>query len=110
VWARAPPRDFTSALKRRQLGAWVATLAGRCGRKRKTTLFRSNLAERRRISANLWPEPRHPADGWGANRKDQLERMLRGLVRAGRLPIGFAQRSIARDWVAAYRKFVVGAE
>jgi hypothetical protein len=59
---------------------------------------------------NLWPEPRRSPDGWGADRKDELERVLHGLVCAGRLPLALAQRAIAWDWIAAYRQFVIGAE
>jgi hypothetical protein len=50
---------------------------------------------------NLWPEP-----GASPNRKDRLEGRLRRLICAHRLSLGAAQQAIARDWVAAYRRFV----
>ncbi len=57
---------------------------------------------------NLWPEPRRPADGWNAEMKDGLERVLNRQVCDGRLPLVEAQRAIAGDWTVAYRRFVVG--
>ena len=55
---------------------------------------------------NLWPEPRTSPDGWGADRKDELEFALNQLVCAGRLPLREAQRAMATDWIAAYRRYV----
>jgi hypothetical protein len=55
---------------------------------------------------NLWPEPRTSPDGWGADRKDELELALNQLVCSGRLPLREAQRAIATDWIAAYRYYV----
>ncbi len=56
--------------------------------------------------ANLWPEPRHSADGWNANRKDGLERVLNRNVCSGKLALAEAQQAIAQDWTAAYTRFV----
>jgi hypothetical protein len=47
--------------------------------------------------------------GWGADRKDELEWVLNRLVCAGRLPLHEAQRAIATDWIAAYRRYVGSA-
>jgi hypothetical protein len=56
--------------------------------------------------ANLWPEPY--AGRWGARTKDVLENRLHELVCSGRLALRKAQRIEARDWVAAYRRYVGG--
>jgi hypothetical protein len=56
---------------------------------------------------NLWPEPY--AGRWGAGTKDVLENRLHGLVCEGRLALASAQRQEARDWVAAYRRYVGSA-
>ena len=56
---------------------------------------------------NLWPEPY--AGRWGARTKDVLENRLHDLVCEGRLTLRSAQRQEARDWVAAYRKYVGSA-
>lgn len=57
---------------------------------------------------NLWPEcyeiDAHNAE-WGAHKKDRLENRLHREVCAGRLDLGEAQRSIARDWIALYRQY-----
>jgi hypothetical protein len=53
---------------------------------------------------NLWPEPY--AGRWGARTKDVLENRLHELVCDGSLSLASAQRHEARDWVAAYRKYV----
>ena len=56
--------------------------------------------------ANLWPEPY--AGRWGARTKDVLENRLHELVCSGRLALPTAQRIEARNWVAAYRRYVGG--
>jgi hypothetical protein len=53
---------------------------------------------------NLWPQPYRGSE-WTANVKDALEDHLRELVCSGKLSLADAQRDIATDWVAAYRKY-----
>jgi hypothetical protein len=53
---------------------------------------------------NLWPQ-RYAARVWHAGVKDQLEDLLPRLVCEGRVDLRTAQREIAGDWVAAYRKY-----
>ncbi|HZZ21119.1 MAG TPA: hypothetical protein VFE60_00345 [Roseiarcus sp.] len=58
--------------------------------------------------ANLWPEPRRWIEPvWNAERKDELEWVLRDLVCSGQLDVVVAQRAIAEDWVSAYRKYLL---
>lgn len=54
---------------------------------------------------NLWPQP-YAGTPWNAHVKDRLENRLHELVCAGRLPLDAAQRAIAADWIAAYRKYI----
>ncbi len=54
---------------------------------------------------NLWPES-YDSQPWNAHLKDHLENTLHRLVCSGRIGLGEAQRMIATDWVAAYRKYV----
>ena len=54
--------------------------------------------------ANLWPEPY--AGRWGARTKDALENRLHDLVCSGAIRLRAAQRIEARNWVAAYRRYV----
>ncbi len=52
---------------------------------------------------NLWPQPyRHVV--WNAYVKDELERHLRRLVCRGALDLETAQRELAGDWIAAYKR------
>jgi hypothetical protein len=50
---------------------------------------------------NLWPEP-----GTSPNPKDSLENRLHRLVCAGQIKLAAAQLAIARDWVAAYHRYL----
>ncbi len=53
---------------------------------------------------NLWPEPYH-SSVWNARVKDQLEERLHQLVCAHMLDLDTAQKDIATDWIAAYKKY-----
>jgi hypothetical protein len=53
---------------------------------------------------NLWPEP-YESRTWNAHVKDDLEERLHQMVCAGRLDLSTAQREIATDWIAAYKKY-----
>lgn len=53
---------------------------------------------------NLWPEPYNVL--WNARAKDRLEGRLHKLVCDGSIDLATAQREIASDWIAAYRKYI----
>jgi hypothetical protein len=53
---------------------------------------------------NLWPESYRTV--LNAHVKDRLEDRLHALVVHGKVDLKTAQREIARDWIAAYRKYV----
>jgi hypothetical protein len=53
---------------------------------------------------NLWPEPYRP-DAWNAYAKDALEERLHQMVCAHAIDLPTAQREIATDWIAAYKKY-----
>src|SRR5580692_10845839 len=56
--------------------------------------------------SNLWPQPRRSIEPiWNAEAKDRLERRLCDMVCAGQIDLGAAQEDIAKDWIAAYRKY-----
>jgi hypothetical protein len=54
---------------------------------------------------NLWPESRD-TQPWNADVKDRLENYLHVAVCAGRIEVDDAQKAIATDWIAAYRKYL----
>jgi hypothetical protein len=53
---------------------------------------------------NLWPEPA-ASRTWNAHVKDDLEERLHEMVCDGELSLPVAQRDIATDWIAAYKKY-----
>jgi len=53
---------------------------------------------------NLWPQPYSVR--WNAHVKDKLEERLHELVCGRKLDLATAQRDIAVDWIAAYKKYV----
>ena len=53
---------------------------------------------------NLWPE-RYQSRVWNALVKDELERLLPTLVCRGAIDLATAQRDIASNWIAAYKKY-----
>lgn len=53
---------------------------------------------------NLWPQ-RYASLVWHARVKDVLEERLAADVCAGRVELTRAQRDLATDWVAAYRRY-----
>ena len=53
---------------------------------------------------NLWPEP-YTSRIWNARVKDDLEERLHEMVCDGKLNLSEAQRDIATDWIAAYKKY-----
>ena len=53
---------------------------------------------------NLWPQP-YTQTVWNAQVKDELEDYLHDMVCQGRLDLATAQREIAGNWIAAYKKY-----
>jgi hypothetical protein len=53
---------------------------------------------------NLWPEP-YGSTVWNAHAKDALEDRLHHLVCEKEIDLASAQREIATDWIAAYKKY-----
>jgi hypothetical protein len=54
---------------------------------------------------NLWPE-RYAPGPWNARVKDDLERLLPQLVCQGSIDLATAQRAIADNWIAAYKRYL----
>ena len=54
--------------------------------------------------SNLWPQP-YTSRTWNAHVKDDLEERLHQMVCDGELDLSAAQRDIATDWIAAYKKY-----
>jgi hypothetical protein len=54
---------------------------------------------------NLWPQ-RYAPGPWNARVKDDLELLLPQLVCQGSLDLATAQRAIADNWIAAYKRYL----
>ena len=54
---------------------------------------------------NLWPES-YLTEPWNARVKDKLENRLHRLVCAGTISLKEAQDAIAKDWIAAYKRYM----
>lgn len=55
---------------------------------------------------NLWPQSYGETE-WNAYVKDELEDRLRDLVCDGKIDLGTAQKEIARNWIEAYKKYLL---
>ena len=55
---------------------------------------------------NLWPQPHKVVGGWGSYAKDRLEYKLHLLVCFHGLALATAQRALAHDWIASYKKYI----
>lgn len=110
-WTRTvrPPEQYTYALKQQQMREW-GYVDRRLGHYEEDHLVPLGIGGAPDDPCNLWFEPRESPDGWTADRKDELEYVLNQFVYDGRLSLAEAQHAIARDWIAAYRRYVSGAE
>lgn len=54
---------------------------------------------------NLWPQS-YQTKPVNANVKDRLENKLHDLMCKGQISVSEAQKAIATDWIAAYRKYL----
>ena len=101
-WTRTvrPPESYTERIKRRLVPR------GHLQDYELDHIVPLDLGGAPRDPRNLWAEPRWPADGWTAERKDELEAVLVRKVCAGELPLNQARSAIATNWIEAYRKYV----
>jgi hypothetical protein len=101
-----PPVQYTEELKRQQIRTF-GYHDRRLSHYEEDHLIPLGLGGALSDPRNLWPEPRISPDGWGADRKDEVEFALNQLVCSGRLPLREAQRAIATDWIAAMLDYLV---
>ena len=98
-----PPAHLTNRLKKRQIREY-----GYADRNPKhyeeDHLIPLSIGGAPGDGRNLWPEPRQSE--WGAEKKDQFEFVLYKMVCAQEIALVDAQREIATDWIAAWKKYV----
>ena len=93
-----PPESITEAEKRGSLRAYGDHRP--LGDYEYDHLVSLELGGARNDPRNLWPEP-----GASPNPKDALEDHLHAQVCDHRMTVATAQLMLARDWVAAYRRY-----
>jgi hypothetical protein len=93
-----PPESVTEAEKRLSMRAYGDR--GPLHDYEYDHLVSLELGGARNDPRNLWPEL-----GGSPNPKDALEAHLHAEVCDGRMSLAAAQRTIARDWVSAYRRY-----
>lgn len=98
-----PPAAYTTAMKKRQIAAWKLA-DKKLADYEQDHLISLQLGGSPTSEKNLWPEAY--AGKCGARKKDVVETKLKRLICAGKLPLRDAQKAIADNWVAAYRKYV----
>lgn len=99
-----PPAKYTTALKRRQIREYGFDDT-KMSDYEEDHLISLELGGHPTDPGNLWPQS-YLTQPWNAKAKDQLENFLNAEVCAGRIPLARAQREIASDWVAAYKKYL----
>ena len=95
-----PPEEYTYGVKRRLLRE-----AGHPGPARTFELdhlIPLELGGAPADARNLWLEPRGEVDGFTADQKDRLERVLNQAVCDGRMTLRAAQAALVKDWPKAF--------
>lgn len=100
-----PPERYTERLKRLQIqeygyqDRWLRDYE-------EDHLVALSLGGSPTSPQNLWPQPHEVVGGWGSYAKDRLESRLHWLVCHRGFPLVTAQRDLANDWIAAYKRYV----
>jgi hypothetical protein len=100
-----PPSSYTTAVKARQLASGYAYHGDTSTADyEEDHLISLEIGGSPASELNLWPEPYKVPDG--ARVKDAVENKLHALVCSRTITLVTAQNAIARDWWAAYLKYV----
>jgi hypothetical protein len=95
-----PPFKYTNAMKHRLMRVYGVT--GSIHDYELDHLIPLELGGCADCESNLWPEPRNVFPG--ASEKDEVESYLHAQVCSGAMPLAEAQRAIASDWYAVYKR------
>lgn len=100
-----PPTSYTSPLKRRQIRQYGYD-DHRMRDYEEDHLIALEIGGSPSSPRNLWPQPHNVIGGWGSYAKDRLENKMHTLVCRRKLPLAEAQSMMAKDWIAAYKRFI----
>jgi len=98
-----PPSSYTNNLKKQQIKEYRYT-EKRLAEFEEDHLISLQLGGNPTDPKNLWPEPYRIK--CGARIKDVLETKLKRMVCDGKITLKQAQQAIAKNWIAAYKKYV----
>jgi len=98
-----PPSSYTTNLKKQQLGEYHYK-EKRLAEYEEDHLISLQLGGHPTDPKNLWPQPYRTQ--CGARVKDVVETKLKRMVCDGKLTLAEAQKAIATNWIAAYKKYV----
>ncbi len=99
-----PPASYTNRLKAAQMAAGPYKSDGAAHDFEEDHLISLEIGGDPRDPHNLWPQ--HWSSPFGAHQKDQLENYLHRAVCAGSITLDEAQKAVAGDWVAAYKRYI----
>lgn len=106
-----PPVSYTNKLKSTQLEttykSFVSIYGALPSGYEEDHLISLQLGGSPTDPKNLWPEP---YAGDNARKKDVIETVLKRLICTGQITLQEAQRAIATDWVATYKKIVTAPD
>ncbi|WP_247539130.1 hypothetical protein [Ralstonia pseudosolanacearum] len=100
-----PPQQFTRELKVRQIRLYGYD-DKRLRDYEEDHLVALEIGGSPDSAKNLWPQPRHVIGNWGSLAKDKLENRLHSLVCRRKVSLAQAQREMAHDWIAAYKRYI----
>jgi hypothetical protein len=98
-----PPSSYTTKLKTQQIREYRYK-EKRLSEYEEDHLISLQLGGHPTDPQNLWPQPYRIK--CGARIKDVLETKLKRMVCDGRMTLAAAQKAIATNWIAAYKKYV----
>lgn len=98
-----PPSSYTNKLKTQQIKEYRYQ-EKRLSEFEEDHLISLQLGGYPTDARNLWPQPYRIK--CGARIKDVLETRLKRMVCEGKLTLAQAQKEIATNWIAAYKKYV----
>ena len=101
-----PTASYTTKLKLKQLKSGVYKSDLGAAEYEEDHLVSLELGGDPMSELNLWPQ--HWSAPYGAHEKDHLENTLKRLVCSYKITLVDAQKAIASNWIAAYKKYVRG--
>jgi len=106
-----PTITYTNKLKATQLAttykSFVALYGAAASGYEEDHLISLQLGGSPTDPKNLWPQP---YSGSNARKKDVVETKLKNMICSAKISLADAQKAIAKDWVAAYNKYVTSAD